>query len=114
MPHTRREFLSYVGMAGGAGVLYATMGAMGLVPVAADTPEFVAPGAGDLNGRKKSIVVLGGGMAGLTAAYELRKAGYQVAILEARNRPGGETGPSGAGPRRRTSRATRRRQHSPQ
>ena len=28
-------------------------------------------------------------MAGLTAAYELRKAGYQVAILEARNRPGG-------------------------
>jgi monoamine oxidase len=76
-------------MAGGAGVLYATMSAMGLTPAAADTPDFVAPGSGDLHGRRHSVVVLGGGMAGLTAAYELRKAGYQVAILEARNRPGG-------------------------
>jgi monoamine oxidase len=89
MPHTRREFLSYVGMAGGAGVMYATMGAMGLAPVAADTPNYVAPGAGDLNGRRKTVVVLGGGIAGLTAAYELGKAGYTVTILEARNRPGG-------------------------
>jgi monoamine oxidase len=89
MPATRRDFLRHVGMAGGAGVLYATMSAMGLVPAAADTPEFVAPGSAGLNGRKKSIVVLGGGIAGLTAAYELGKAGYEVSILEARNRPGG-------------------------
>jgi monoamine oxidase len=88
MPHTRREFLSYVGMAGGAGVMYATMSAMGLVPTA-DTPHFVPPGSGGLNGRQKTVVVLGGGIAGLTAAYELAKAGYKVAILEARNRPGG-------------------------
>jgi monoamine oxidase len=89
MPATRRDFLRHVGLAGGAGVLYATMSAMGLAPAAADTPEFVAPGSGDLHGRRHSVVVLGGGIAGLTAAYELRKAGYQVAILEARNRPGG-------------------------
>jgi hypothetical protein len=45
--------------------MYATMSAMGLVP-AADTPDFVAPGWGDLNGHQKTVVVLGGGIAGLT------------------------------------------------
>lgn len=36
-----------------------------------------------------SVLVLGAGIAGLTAAYELRKAGVKVTILEARNRLGG-------------------------
>jgi monoamine oxidase len=89
MPDTRRDFLRKVGIAGGAGVMYGTMGVLGLVPVAAQTPHYAAPGPGDLQGRRKSIIVLGGGIAGLTAAYELGKAGYRVAILEARNRPGG-------------------------
>jgi len=39
--------------------------------------------------RPKKIVVIGAGLAGLTVAYELTKAGHDVTILEARNRAGG-------------------------
>ncbi|MCG3119196.1 MAG: Pseudooxynicotine oxidase [bacterium] len=39
--------------------------------------------------RPKKIIVIGAGLAGLTAAYELTKAGHEVTILEARNRAGG-------------------------
>jgi monoamine oxidase len=35
------------------------------------------------------VVVLGAGLAGLAAAYELKKAGYAVTVIEARTRPGG-------------------------
>jgi monoamine oxidase len=37
----------------------------------------------------KRVVILGAGLAGLAAGYELNKAGYDVMILEARSRPGG-------------------------
>ncbi len=36
-----------------------------------------------------SVIVLGAGLAGLAAAYELNRAGYQVTVIEARSRPGG-------------------------
>jgi monoamine oxidase len=36
-----------------------------------------------------SVLVLGAGLAGLAAAYELNRAGYHVTVLEARSRPGG-------------------------
>lgn len=36
-----------------------------------------------------SVVVLGAGLAGLVAAFELRKAGYRVHVLEYQSRPGG-------------------------
>ena len=36
-----------------------------------------------------SVIVLGAGLAGMLAAYELSKAGYQVRILEYQNRAGG-------------------------
>ncbi len=35
------------------------------------------------------IVIVGGGLGGLTAAYELKKAGRPVTVIEARSRPGG-------------------------
>jgi monoamine oxidase len=36
-----------------------------------------------------SVLILGSGLAGMVAAYELRKAGYKVQILEYQNRSGG-------------------------
>ena len=37
----------------------------------------------------KKIIIIGGGMAGLSAGYELTQLGHDVMILEARARPGG-------------------------
>ncbi|TDC22925.1 flavin monoamine oxidase family protein [Kribbella albertanoniae] len=89
MAQTRRHFLQQVGITGGAGVLYSTMSALGLTGLA-ETAAFAAPTRADLNGRpRKHVVILGAGIAGLTSAYELLKAGYQVTLLEARKRPGG-------------------------
>jgi monoamine oxidase len=40
-------------------------------------------------GSSRQVVVLGAGLAGLAAAYELKKGGYGVTVIEARTRPGG-------------------------
>ncbi|MCB9742919.1 MAG: FAD-dependent oxidoreductase [Alphaproteobacteria bacterium] len=40
-------------------------------------------------GGGRSVVVVGGGVGGLCAAYELLKAGFKVTVLEARDRVGG-------------------------
>ncbi len=42
-----------------------------------------------LSGPAKKVLILGAGMAGLVAAYELSKLGHDVTVLEARTRPGG-------------------------
>ena len=42
-----------------------------------------------LSGPARKVLVLGAGMAGLVAAYELTKLGHDVTVLEARTRPGG-------------------------
>ncbi|MER5889722.1 FAD-dependent oxidoreductase [Streptomyces sp. NPDC001941] len=92
-PASRRSFLRSVGAAGGAGVLYSAMGALGLAPVPdARADAYRAPRPGDFApGRTggKKVLVLGAGMAGLATAYELGKAGYDCRILEAKDRPGG-------------------------
>src|ERR1700721_1152717 len=41
------------------------------------------------SGKGVKVVVLGGGIGGLVSAYELKKLGYDVTLLEARERPGG-------------------------
>ena len=37
----------------------------------------------------KSVVVVGAGLAGLSAAYELQKSGFKVSVLEEKHLPGG-------------------------
>jgi monoamine oxidase len=83
---SRRRFLNLVGRAGGPTAVYHTMAAMGLLPVPV---AYAGPPALPHVAGKVSVVILGAGIAGLVAAYELRKAGYLVTVLEARARPGG-------------------------
>jgi monoamine oxidase len=42
-----------------------------------------------LKGQARKVLILGAGMAGLAAGYELSKLGHDVTLLEARTRPGG-------------------------
>jgi monoamine oxidase len=89
---SRRDFLAAVGAAGGAGAMFATMGALGLAPTAMGTPDYRPPRPSDfaLSGRAAvRVIVLGGGIAGLASAYELGKAGYDCTVLEARDVAGG-------------------------
>ena len=48
-----------------------------------------APGTADNRTRKQHILILGGGVSGLTAAMALEKAGHQVTVIEYQNRIGG-------------------------
>ena len=84
---SKRGFLQAVGAAAGVGAVYRSMQALGLVStevtheVLADLPRG--------SGEGKSVAILGAGIAGMTAAYELSKAGYRCTILEAADRAGG-------------------------
>ncbi len=84
---TRRDFLTRVGQAGGYSAAFLTMQGLGLLEASGSTPEFVRAAAD--SGKGTRVVVLGGGIAGLVAAYELRSLGYECTVLEARERPGG-------------------------
>jgi monoamine oxidase len=84
---TRREFLTRVGQAGGFGAAFLGMRGLGLMAEVEAVPLDLPPGTGA--GTK--VVILGGGIAGLVAAYELRKGGFECVLLEARARPGGRT-----------------------
>ena len=91
---TRRDFLDQVGKVGGAVAVWGAMESLGLLgnPLMASAKDFNAPKKSDLaiaNKNGKKIIILGAGIAGMAAAYELGKAGYDCKILEARNRTGG-------------------------
>lgn len=87
MAVTRRDILMQVGLAGGAGATFAAMQMLGLTRATpAGAADFALPRG---SGRGKSVVVLGAGIAGLVAAYELQMAGFEVMVLEARDRVGG-------------------------
>jgi len=49
----------------------------------------IEPGPIEAADRKKRILILGGGLAGLSAAWELVENGHDVTVLEARLQPGG-------------------------
>lgn len=79
---SRRQFLSDAGML--AGGSYPAMLALGMLR---EAPVKALPQ--EQNGAGKKVIILGAGLAGMAAAYELTKLGYQCTVLEARNRSGG-------------------------
>ncbi len=85
MPISRRNFLARAGQAGGFSAAFLLMQSLGLIEAAELRPLDVAPGIG----KGVSVAILGGGIAGLVAAYEMRELGYACTILEARSRSGG-------------------------
>jgi monoamine oxidase len=83
---SRRQFLERLGGVGGTALLMAGMSALGFgIESAAAAPPELSGGKG------KKVIVLGTGVAGLTSAYELSNAGYDVTVLEARARVGGRS-----------------------
>ncbi|MDZ7799273.1 MAG: flavin monoamine oxidase family protein [Trueperaceae bacterium] len=81
----RRRFLKLLGAVGGTGMVFSALDSFGLgMASAQDAPP-------DLRGRRDGtrVIVLGAGVAGMTAAYELQKLGYDTPILEARDFAGG-------------------------
>jgi monoamine oxidase len=84
---TRRGFLELIGRIGGSTALYQSMTALGFASSSQDWagPLPLEPDSG----RGKTVAILGAGIAGLTSAYELSKAGYEVIVLEATDRAGG-------------------------
>jgi monoamine oxidase len=82
---SRRQLLQMIGSTAGSAAMYQAMSSLGF---AAESPY---QGPTDLRGAPKgaSILILGAGMAGMAAAFELRNAGYKVQVLEYNARPGG-------------------------
>ncbi len=83
---SRRRFLELVGTAGGSAAMYRVASALGLMEPPPATPLSRLRPLGE---RRCRVVILGAGIGGLTAAYELSRAGYHVTVLEASYRPGG-------------------------
>src|SRR3954470_6622542 len=84
---TRRELIWRAASGGGYSAAFVLMRAMGLLAeTGGSSTSFHLPPE---VGKRKKVVILGAGIAGLVAAWELRKAGFDCILLEARQRPGG-------------------------
>jgi isorenieratene synthase len=87
----RRRFIRTVGLAAAAGTalgaagLYAIQPRRTVLPFAAANNDALPLGAAD----KKRVVVVGGGLAGMAAAYELLKRGFDVTLVERSDNLGG-------------------------
>lgn len=84
MALTRRSFLERLGAVGGFSAVYLGMEAMGLLNAPAAARPLDLPRV-----RGRSVAILGAGIAGLVSAYELKRAGWDVTVIEARDRIGG-------------------------
>jgi len=90
---SKREFLEAFAAVGGMSAVISALDGWGMgIASAAEAPP-------DLMGRSEgtSVLILGAGLAGMTAAYELGLRGYDCQILEARPFAGGRCQSSRAG-----------------
>ena len=71
---TRRKFLTQTGSG---------------LTIAAVAPTVAARAFSAAPASEKKVLIVGAGLAGLSCAYELKRAGFDVTLLEARTRPGG-------------------------
>ena len=84
---TRRQWISMIGAAAGAGASYQAMAQLGVN--ATSRRGLANQRRTDARSSGASVLVLGGGVAGLSAAIELSRMGYKVTLLEHNKRPGG-------------------------
>src|ERR1700683_1118989 len=84
-PMSRRSLFRMIGAVAGSAVMYEAMSELGFAGESGYSGPIEL--TGDVKGA--SVLILGAGVAGMAAAYELRKAGYRVQILEYNDRPGG-------------------------
>ena len=89
MTMTRRGLLGTMARLGGAGAVYETLTVFDfLKPPPALAASFALPKDA---GTGKTVAILGAGVAGLCAAYELDRAGFDCVVLEANRRIGGRS-----------------------
>lgn len=90
---TKRQFLESVSAVGGVSAMLTALNGwdMGIASAAESPPDLRG------NGNNKKILILGAGLAGMTAAYELGLRGYKCKILEARSFAGGRCQSSRSG-----------------
>jgi len=90
---SKREFLQAFAAVGGVSAVLSALDGWGMgIASAAEAPPALA---GRASGTK--VLILGAGLAGMTAAYELGLRGYDCRILEARSFAGGRCQSSRAG-----------------
>jgi monoamine oxidase len=82
---TRRQLLRMIGVTAGSAMMYQAMSSLGFAAESTFKKPIRLQGAP----KGASVVVLGAGIAGMVAAYELRAAGYKVQVLEYNARAGG-------------------------
>ncbi len=81
---SRRQLLLLAGQVGGFAAVNAVFGALTRGAAAAELPMVPLEGAG-----RVSVAILGAGIAGLCAAYELEMLGFDVVLIEPSSRLGG-------------------------
>lgn len=85
MTISRRRFLLRLAATGGSAAAYQGLLGLGLLPATAQAADWqLAPAP-----QPMKVLILGGGLSGLVAAYELSRRGYAVEMLEASHRVGG-------------------------